>query len=178
MTPGPDAAATPSRPQPLAPPMVRRGRRLALLQGFAIFASGLVIGAAGAYLALDAPPLGSGTPVHRMDPARMAAHTRARLGLTAEETAAVEQVFADHVQRLGALRDALGPKFEQERARLTSAMRDVLTAEHFAQWKEGFERRCARHRHRGPRGNGSGRHRHGARCPTCPQPPAQKPAPY
>ncbi len=177
MTPQADAAATTPAPQPVRPPMLRRGRRLALLQGFAIFASGLIIGAAGAYLALGTPPLGSKTPVHRMDPARMAAHTRASLGLTPEETAAVEQVFADHVQRLGTFRDALRPEVEQERARLTSAMRAVLSPEHFSEWKQGFERRCARHCHRGSRGSGRGHHRRGGGSAPRPRGPASNDSP-
>jgi hypothetical protein len=142
-------------PAPSPPaPSVRSGRRQALLQGFAILVSGIIIGAAGTMLLRHCWRHGGDKP--RFDPDRMAARTQERLDLSDAETAKVKEVFVRHVERMRALRQEMHPKIKEEFERLKSEMQTALPADKYADWLKHLEER--RSRHRGRRGHGFRRH--------------------
>jgi hypothetical protein len=126
---GPPAAALPTRP--------RRRRWLSILLGLVIFTAGVVVGGAGALVALRHTLLYA---IHHPDefPPQAAARLRSVLDLSDEQTRQVEQVLRNRQAALQAIRREVQPRVEAELDLVDRQVGEILTPEQRASWNARF----------------------------------------
>lgn len=135
--PQPSSPEAPQESRQPQPPGKRR-RWLPVVLGLVIFLSGTVFGACGALMAVRNRVLHA---VHHPEemPPRVAARLRAKLGLSDEQTAQVQQVLAERQQAFQAIRRDVQPKVVAELDRLETDVAAILDEDQRAEWRERFD---------------------------------------